>query len=240
MRSARHNTNYLVSASDAMAGVIFVFIILIILMSFAFNEKMQVYKKITQYQEENKQIRDTLLDTISNELSQRNIHVDVDHKHGVIRLNETSLVFPAGQYKLSRQYKENLVQIAEVLNRLVPCYASNPPESSDCKDEHRGRIELIFIEGHTDNVPLGPRLRKIYNDNLELSTRRANYTYRVMVEEYSVLSEIKNESDYPLISVSGYGDNRPVPGHEHRSKVEDAANRRIDIRFIMSLPNFNQ
>lgn len=236
MRSRRTHEGYLASASDAMAGLVFVFVMLIIVMSMSFNDKMSKYEKITEYQYENKQIRDSLLNQISRALSKRGINIFVDYEDGILRLNNESLMFDVGEYKLDDQYQNNLVEIASVLNDLIPCYTYSPPDFLNCDHNLKGRVDLIFIEGHTDAVPLGPKLRKLYNDNLELSTRRANYTYRIMVENYDSLSRMKNSSNYPIFSVSGYGENRPVPIKGKEESVNDSANRRIDIRFLMAIP----
>ena len=97
-------------------------------------------------------------------------------------------------------------------------------------------IEAMFIEGHTDNVPLGRGLiaKTGLKDNRELSTIRAVHTYNQMLKYAPDLAEFKNEKGVPVISVSGYGADRPVKGHEWKQIKNDPVNRRIDIRIILS------
>lgn len=104
----------------------------------------------------------------------------------------------------------------------------------------KGKLDSVFIEGHTDNVPIVGRLAKIFKNNWELSTARAIYTYKQVTANQVALTEMLNTNDQPIISVSGYGEGRPVPGHEHKVPTNDPINRRIDIRFIMSPPSVTE
>ncbi|MFA0083918.1 flagellar motor protein MotB [Vibrio breoganii] len=239
-REKRPPVNYLVMASDVMSGLLFVFVILIVIMSLSYKQKIDEYKKITMFQKENKEILNDLLKNIDKQMKKSDIYAEIDYKNGIIRLNNKSLNFSAGSHTLSGQYRENLIKISKIFNDTIPCYSSTPPNNMRCNERVKGTLNLVFIEGHTDNVPLGRKLAKKYNDNLELSTRRANFTYRLMTEEYSLLGEIMNNDQYPLFSVSGYGENRPVPGHSYSYIKEDVANRRIDIRFLMAIPTLNK
>ena len=101
---------------------------------------------------------------------------------------------------------------------------------------YANKIEALFIEGHTDNVPLGKALmaKSGLKDNRELSTIRAVHTYNQMLQYAPDLATFKNEKGVPVISVSGYGADRPVKGHEWTSIKNDPVNRRIDIRIIMT------
>jgi flagellar motor protein MotB len=47
---------------------------------------------------------------------------------------------------------------------------------------------------------------------------------------------MQNKSEQPIFSVSGYGEGRPVDGHQYEVPTSDPVNRRIDIRFIMTPP----
>ena len=77
----------------------------------------------------------------------------------------------------------------------------------------------IRIEGHTDNVPIGARLKERYPTNWELSTARATSVVRYLIEEGGV--------DRANLSAVGYADTKPVAGND----TEDGrtANRRIEI-----------
>lgn len=78
----------------------------------------------------------------------------------------------------------------------------------------------VRIEGHTDNIPVGPG--RVYRSNMELSSMRASRIADFMASEYN----------YPLelISSAGYGESRPIGDNatpEGRGK-----NRRIDIVIL--------
>jgi chemotaxis protein MotB len=77
----------------------------------------------------------------------------------------------------------------------------------------------IRIEGHTDNVRIGGRLKERFPTNWELSTTRATSVVRFLVDEGGV--------DSANISAVGYADTRPIASNE--SEDGRTANRRIEI-----------
>ena len=89
-------------------------------------------------------------------------------------------------------------------------------------------IEAVQIEGHTDD-----RGNDLYN--LELSTGRALATYAAMTDQADGILGHRNLDGEPVLSVAGYGENRPVASN---ATVEGQnTNRRIDLRFIMFTPS---
>ncbi len=44
----------------------------------------------------------------------------------------------------------------------------------------------IQIEGHTDNVPIGPTLKKIFSSNWELSTTRATEVVKYLIAQAKI------------------------------------------------------
>ena len=140
-----------------------------------------------------------------------------------------SILFPSGAAELNEEGRNALSILASVLAETIPCYAADAPPY--CPEDLRGEIETIFIEGHTDNVPINtPR----YPDNWTLSTARAIRTYQVLTEESPSLDRYRNRYGRPLFTVSGYADRRPVASND----TEDGRrlNRRIDLRFVMVSP----
>jgi chemotaxis protein MotB len=77
----------------------------------------------------------------------------------------------------------------------------------------------IRVEGHTDNVPIGARLKNRFPTNWELSSARATSVVRYLIDKGLVESG--------SMSAIGYADTRPVAENE----TEDGrkANRRIEI-----------
>ena len=97
-----------------------------------------------------------------------------------------------------------------------------------CEKSKNAIIQNLMIEGHTDNIPMRGM------DNLELSARRALSVYRLMVEKTPVLSRYYNISGEPIISFSGYGEDRPV--ETNSTSLGRSSNRRTDIRIVMDSP----
>ena len=77
----------------------------------------------------------------------------------------------------------------------------------------------IRIEGHTDNVPIGVKLRDKFAPNWELSTTRATSIVRYLIGEGGVNRD--------MISAAGYADTRPVA--TNASDDGKASNRRIEL-----------
>ena len=80
----------------------------------------------------------------------------------------------------------------------------------------------IRIEGHTDNVPIGVKLRDKFPTNWELSTGRATNVVRYFIEQGGVNRE--------NLEAVGYADTRPVADNE--TEEGRTANRRIEIALF--------
>jgi chemotaxis protein MotB len=233
---------YLISISDMMAGLLFIFIITLVAFIINFQDAIQKQKDVTRTQTEIvkrftnlDQTRTELLQLLKLRLQKENIKVEIDTKHGVLRLTENAVQFETASASLDEQNEANLKTIGSILNAVIPCYASNPPALHDCKsfDKSNGKIDSIFVEGHTDNVPMNSYK---FKDNWDLSASRAITAYRLLIPD-TVLNQIVNTNSQPIFSVSGYGEGRPVEGHNYAFPKSDPTNRRIDLRFIMTPPS---
>jgi chemotaxis protein MotB len=80
----------------------------------------------------------------------------------------------------------------------------------------------ISIEGHTDNVPIGPGLAQRYPTNWELSVARATNVARYLQDNVGV--------DPSLLSATGYGEYRPIASN--KTVQGRAKNRRIEIVIV--------
>ena len=90
--------------------------------------------------------------------------------------------------------------------------------------------DVIRVEGHTDDVPMGKKLK--YANNWELSVARATNVGVFMIE--------KNGYDPDLISITGHADTRPRISYISKTgqrkqgkalKQARKANRRVDLVF---------
>ena len=95
-------------------------------------------------------------------------------------------------------------------------------------DSGNALIEAVQIEGHTDTD--GSDVH-----NLRLSTDRANETLLVMLDKDRTILAHQNLRGQPVMSVSGYGEMRPIAPNE--TVEQKSANRRIDLRIIMYAPS---
>ena len=228
---APEETNdYLVSLADLMAGLLFVFIITLMVFVITFQGATTELTNTTQ-------LRTGILQQVSDELAKRGVQVLVVEDYGVLRLTENEILFPSGAVEPRVEDLPHLATLGEVLETILSCYAQrniNLPAPNCDNQSGRGRLEAVFIEGHTDNMPVqGGR----FEDNWVLSAQRALYTYRTLLRSRPGLATLINHRGQPLFSVSGYGDGRPVV--KYALPTPEVRNRRIDLRFIMVPPNQN-
>lgn len=246
-RTNKEESNYMMSVADIMSGLMFIFIITLAIFVVDFlvaskehEVKMSQLTEILNQLDENNIMRGQMLTDMQEAMAKKSVEVEIDQEHGVLRLNENSIRFDTGSSRLNDEQMARLTVVAEVLADILPCYAENQPDNGKCVPETRGKIDSVFVEGHTDNVPITGRLRQVYQDNWELSAHRAMFTYRAITGEQSLLADMINSNDLPIMSVSGYGEGRPVPGHSYDVPTNDPINRRIDFRFIMTPPSLTE
>lgn len=233
--------NYLVSVSDIMSGLLFLFIITLVVFVIQFDnaqatlsqtqselerakaKKEQQIEKLT----DNFNVRKQLLKRIEDELERKGIIVEINPKTGVLILGEEAVSFRSGAKHPTPEGERHLRTIAEVLSGIIPCYSATPPPTLSCIASQKGEIDSILIEGHTDSEPTG---RRNYS-NWNLSSDRAIESYQVMKGVRPGLATIENTKGQPIFGVAGYADQRPRPGCASKD-----CQRRIELRFIMTPP----
>ena len=135
-------------------------------------------------------VKDALLGFSSDDLT-------VTEKDGKVYVSlSDKLLFESGKAVVNQQGREALGKLAQVLNRQT-------------------EID-VYIEGHTDNVPIHTA---VFQDNWDLSVIRATSVVRILTETYSV---------NPLqIQPCGRGEFKPVDTNE--TAEGRAHNRRTEI-----------
>jgi chemotaxis protein MotB len=233
MSPATHeqDESYFVSMTDLMVGMLFVFIIL--LMAFALNLKDQE-ERLRQTDE----VRVQILERIARTLQQQGVNVTIDTKSGVLRLPE-EILFATGEHTLQPKGLVAVDKLRRVLGEILPCFAG--PVRRDaihrCAGAKYGRLDSVFIEGHTDSQPVSG----LQNGNWTLSYQRAQTVYDALTSKDKELRELSNDRVGPngdrqsLFGVSGYADQRPVASNSNAEGMKQ--NRRIDLRFIMAMPD---
>ena len=112
------------------------------------------------------------------------------------------VLFSEGGFRLNSQAKA-------VLGKLVPTLSGLQQTK-------------IIVDGYTDNVPIGPGLkREGISSNLELSSRRAD-----VVVDYLVNQGVNQN----LISAQGFGESNPVASNG--TPEGRAQNRRIEVTLV--------
>ena len=224
--------NYLASASDLMIGLLFVFIILVVVLALQQRNQAQLAAQAKKKAEEEMQQllhagdpRGRVTSAIGNSLK-KVLDVRIDPESGVISLPE-KVLFESGKAELTEEGQHALAgSVQQYLTNILPCYVASERTKKDCPDNKAGdEIETIFIEGHTDDVPM---LKPGY-DNTNLSLDRARAVTRALVQN-SPLNSYRNKLDQPLFSLSAYAETRPLKG----TLPSDAKNRRVDLRIVMS------
>ena len=177
-----------------------------------------------------------ILKQIKARLAGANFDVEVDEKTGVIRLPEAEL-FETARFDLTEQGRRNILLLREALEGILPCYSSssnlttNLSRASTCKDIGKNYVDAFFIEGHADSQPV--KANNLFRDNQELSTKRAMNAYNLLFESRTLASLTNSNKEF-IMSVSGYGSNRPLCNETTKSCF--SKNRRIDLRLVMEVP----
>jgi chemotaxis protein MotB len=125
--------------------------------------------------------------------------------HGVSLTITDRILFPSGTADIVGDGIQVLNRIAGVLERFPGQHAR--------------------IEGHTDDVPIGPALRGRYPSNWELSTARATAMVKYLVARGVAASRL---------AAAGYADTRPVAPNTTEAGREQ--NRRIEVVLVPDEP----
>ena len=121
--------------------------------------------------------------------------------HGVSLTITDRILFPSGTADIVGDGVQVLNRIAGVLERFPG--------------------QRVRIEGHTDDVPIGPALRGRYPSNWELSTARATAMVKYLVARGVAASRM---------AAAGYADTRPVAPNTTEAGREQ--NRRIEVVLV--------
>ncbi len=144
-----------------------------------------------------RQTYDTLLEEMKGEVAKGQI--TISELKGRLTLNMVEeILFDSGQAVIKPAGLDVLTRVAQIIK--------------DVKDKG------ILVEGHTDNVPIGPALARIYPTNWELSAARA-VTVTRFLEQQGV--------EPGRLCAAAYGEHRPVA--DNATPEGKARNRRIAI-----------
>jgi flagellar motor protein MotB len=126
------------------------------------------------------------------------IVLQIDRDKTLINLPD-AILFPSGTDMLTRQGIDTL----NTINTVLEGYPNRP----------------ICVEGHTDNVPIGPTILDKYATNWELSTARAIRVMNYMAEHLKL--------EESMMAVKGFGPYKPVADND--TPDGRSQNRRVII-----------
>lgn len=234
-RSSAEQGDYFASMTDLTLGLIFIFIIM--LMSFVLNLHEAEHKltaTVTKLTDADLARREMLRDIAH--ILRNALPVTIDEENGTLQLGG-DILFPKGSADAYPEALPKLRLLAAALDRVLPCYALAGERKllEQCTAKHTGRLDAVYIEGHTDTTPI--RTARFQN-NWELSAARAAVTFQQLIEAFPALGLLENDKHERLIGVSGYGEYRPVDPGVSESAMQQ--NRRIELRFVMVSPDPSQ
>jgi chemotaxis protein MotB len=171
-------------------------------------EREEDMRKVSMYQQQLKErehqisrVTDTyrnLIENLSQEIDEGKIRIDQTETRLKLNLVD-KILFPSGSANLTAKGEEVLDKVGFALK--------------DINDRR------IMIEGHTDDVPLSPKLERRYGSNWGLSAIRATAVVRYLQEKGGI--------DPRLLAATGYSMYRPL--RENDTAEGRRANRRIEI-----------
>ena len=255
--SGSDDGHYYISISDLMTSLLFIFILILtyVMLSFVKKEEVlnveiiQAERQVEEYKEkenilseqikkieQNIEYRGELLQNLQEELLGQNINVEIDKENGNMRL-KSDLLFKSGSADISTEGKRQIGEIAKLLMVKM------------MEKKYIMAIDTIFIEGHTDTVPI--RVSRGYRaqwSNKELSAQRAINTYSEMLSATDdKINELRNKKGKYLLSYSGYASTRQLCEENKFESLElldknelnscRSKNRRIEFYFTVNTPD---
>jgi flagellar motor protein MotB len=221
-----------------MSGLLFIFIITLVFF-------VVKYKSINKSLMSRDEIRQEILHTIEDKLSamdvQKNLAISIDKNSGIITLRDKKdkLFFRSSEAVPEENAKMAIESLSDIFASTLSCYTKNTLGCSliPIPAEKDRQLGSVFIEGHTDILKVRQPNINNFQDNWDLSTHRAMETYKILIRKNQTLSELKNQNEENVFSVSGYGATRRLSKGD--SPQELALDRRIDFRLVMASPKAN-
>ncbi len=162
------------------------------------KEKESIVKALNKVKSDT----DTLAGAIGQEMTNPDVQIEVRPDNTIGMQIASSQLFRTGSSVLSDEGKLLLGEVAATLKK--------------------SSSRRILIEGHSDNVPLGPKLSRIFTDNMGLSMARATSAATFFAREAGLPPQ--------QLSISGAGDTRPVASNDTVEGRQQ--NRRVEIMLL--------
>jgi len=222
------DNHFWISISDLMTSLLFIFILILAYMILEYQDKQEIANKKIQAFEKNVHARSELLLQLQKRLQQKGINVEIDIDEGAMRITRERL-FDSAKATIRQKKIWIIKEIAFELLTMME------------KEIYINAINTIFIEGHTDSVPLNKGKCGFRWTNMELSAQRAINTFLLMDKlTNGAFSSLKNKKGQALVSYSGYADTRPIKGVSNKTAEGRERNRRIQFFFAINPPSLDE
>jgi len=209
-----------------MAGILVIFILAVVFLILQLKQReVKIDQAIVEIQQVN-ELREEILEEIKRELEKRGIQVIVSEDKTILRIPDDLLAFDTLEYEIPLQSRETVTEIGRYVYQAIT------------REDRFRHIDTIFIEGHTDSRSARRFMEGL--GNWGLSTARAISVWKHWSGDPDYgeeLSSLKNSREELMFSVSGYADTRRIQPDDD-TPDKQRANRRIDVRFSMRKPVF--
>ncbi len=149
--------------------------------------------------------QDELAGKLQAEIDKGNVAISQSKGQIVVDLVD-KILFPSGEAELADSGKEILRQVGEIFLKV--------PD------------KVIQVGGHTDDVPISPKLMERFASNWELSAARALNVVHFLEDDVKVPGA--------RLMPAGFGSNRPTASN--KTPAGRKKNRRIEVILLPLLP----
>lgn len=166
------------------------------------SEQSQKQKSVLRLQDQVIKLLDDTKQSIESSLKDQISAQGIEIKQSENQLKVVlvdQVLFDSGSVEIKSQGKKMLLVLADTLRK--------------------NKTNQIIVNGHTDNIPPGPSLRKRFPSNWELSAARAAAVVRFLQHEGNL--------DPKQLSLKAYGQFAPVASNQ--TEEGRMKNRRIEI-----------
>ena len=148
-----------------------------------------------------KETQDKLLEEMKDEIEQKQVEItQMADRLSVSMVDK--ILFPSGKAEITPEGLKVLERVGNIINKIED--------------------KIIRVEGHTDNVPIHPRLQDEFPSNWELSAARATHVVKFLQEKVGIAPE--------KLQAVGLSEYHPVASN--KTKAGRSKNRRIEIALL--------
>lgn len=219
--------DYWLSYSDLMAGLLLVFIILLVGTLYALKDNLErQQEELLKSQERLVEIdtgvadilgvRAKLLERIKTRFEQAGGNISFDDATGAVRLG-SNILFREGSGELTTAGKE---QLDEVMPVYLDALLGDP--------SLRQHVDRIVFEGHTNSNYDGPGgASRAYLFNLQLSQARAYSAMEHVIKSGAAEQLAANE----MLAATGFSSSRLIYSDSAQTVEDKVRSRRLEVRF---------